>query len=230
MATANWMIESGEDGCPQCHEARRNVHPGQRKLATSLCRAALPRQSPAAGVAALIHIRPDLAADQTTIRPNQIRASECPFVRSRRSHRPLPLRRTTSPYPCAVQAARGGTRPRVHLPNSPRHHAGTSAAGMRSRTGRYECRHHTRPTAVAGVNNRRYTPSPGEGCHSGSLTVTAARATRGPPGRCGRGFQGGWHAARAHPARCLPGHCLPHGRVLTESPQVRSAVTSPTRS
>jgi hypothetical protein len=42
----------------------------------------------------------------------------------------------------------------VHLPNSPRHHAGTSAAGKRSRTGRYECRHHSRPIVVAGINIR----------------------------------------------------------------------------
>jgi hypothetical protein len=26
MATANWTIDSEEDGCPQCHEARRIIH------------------------------------------------------------------------------------------------------------------------------------------------------------------------------------------------------------
>jgi hypothetical protein len=41
-----------------------------------------------------------------------------------------PLRLTTSSFPCAVQAATGRNAvTRVHLPNSPRHHAGTSAAG-----------------------------------------------------------------------------------------------------
>jgi len=44
---------------------------------------------------------------------------------------------------------------RVHLPNSPRHHAETSVVGMRPRTGRYEYRHHCRPTVLAGVNIRQ---------------------------------------------------------------------------
>ena len=56
--------------------------------------------------------------------------------------------------------SRGGQRrnaaTRVHLPSSPRHQAGTSVAARRPRTGRYEYRHHSRPTLVAGVNNRRY--------------------------------------------------------------------------
>ena len=34
MATANWAIESEEDGCPQCHEARRIIHSGQREKPT----------------------------------------------------------------------------------------------------------------------------------------------------------------------------------------------------
>ena len=59
--------------------------------------------------------------------------------------------------------SRGGQRrnaaTRVHLPSSPRHQAGTSVAARRPRTGRYEYRHHSRPTLVAGVNNRRSGPA-----------------------------------------------------------------------
>jgi hypothetical protein len=69
--------------------------------------------------------------------------------------------RSPTPHHIVVPACRSGGQggvaaPRVHLPNSPRHHAGTSAAGRRSRTGRYECRHHSRPIVLAGVNIRRY--------------------------------------------------------------------------
>jgi len=81
--------------------------------------------------------------------------SECPFVRSRRSHRPLPY---TSPIVVPVCRAGGQGRnvaTRVHLPNSPRHHAGRALRACGSRTGRYECRHHSRPTVVAGVNIRQ---------------------------------------------------------------------------
>jgi hypothetical protein len=60
----------------------------------------------------------------------------------------------SSSYPCRLGSQGRNASTRVHLPNSSRHHAGTNAAGMRSRTGRYECRHHGRPTVVAGVNNR----------------------------------------------------------------------------
>ncbi|MGO9784565.1 MAG: Acg family FMN-binding oxidoreductase [Streptosporangiaceae bacterium] len=63
--------------------------------------------------------------------PDQIRPSECPFVRTRRSHRPPPY---TSHIVLSVCRSGGQGRnaaARVHLPNQPRHHAGTSAAGMR---------------------------------------------------------------------------------------------------
>jgi hypothetical protein len=62
---------------------------------------------------------------------------------------------TASSYPCAVQTQGRNAVTRVYLPNPPRQHARTSAAGMRSRTGRYECRHHNRPTVLAGVNIRQ---------------------------------------------------------------------------
>ena len=62
--------------------------------------------------------------------------SGCPFVRSRRSHRPLPCCRSGGLGPHAATW--------VHLPKPPRHHAGTSTADMRSRTGRYERSHHGR--------------------------------------------------------------------------------------
>jgi hypothetical protein len=35
MATANWTIQSEEDGCPQCHEARRIIHSCQREKPTA---------------------------------------------------------------------------------------------------------------------------------------------------------------------------------------------------
>jgi hypothetical protein len=35
MATANWTIDSEEDGCPQCHEARRIIHSCQREKLTA---------------------------------------------------------------------------------------------------------------------------------------------------------------------------------------------------
>ena len=72
-------------------------------------------------------------------------------------------------------ASRGGQRrnaaTRVHLPSSPRHQAGTSVAARRPRTGRYEYRHHSRPTLVAGVNNRRY------GAFLGSGRMSCARSS-----------------------------------------------------
>src|SRR6185437_9022797 len=46
----------------------------------------------------------------------------------------------------------------------PQCHAGTNTAGMRSRTGRYGCRHHTRPTAVSGVNIRLMVSCLKSGC------------------------------------------------------------------
>ena len=67
-----------------------------------------------------------------------------------RSPTPHPHRRTRVPFRRPGRNA----ATRMHLPNSPRHHAGASAAGMRSRAGRYECPHHSRPTVVAGVNIR----------------------------------------------------------------------------
>jgi hypothetical protein len=79
-----------------------------------------------------------------------------PPIISRQSHRPLPYasphRRTRVPFrrPGAEHRHPGAPA------NSPRHHAGTSAACRRPRSGRYECRHHRRPTVVAGENNRRY--------------------------------------------------------------------------
>jgi hypothetical protein len=51
-----------------------------------------------------------------------------------------PLRLTTSSYPVCCSGSQGrNAANRVSLPNSPHHHAGASAAGMWSRTGRYEC-------------------------------------------------------------------------------------------
>jgi hypothetical protein len=82
---------------------------------------------------------------------DQDRAGSLGLAGEDRSPYASPHRRTS-----AVQAPRGrNAATRVHLPNSPRHHAGTSAAGRRTRTGRYECRHHSRPTVVAGVNIRQ---------------------------------------------------------------------------
>ena len=70
--------------------------------------------------------------------------------------RPLPLRLADSSYLCAIRAARCGTQPpgctfRIRRVTP----QGRALRGMRPRTGRYECRHHSRPTVVAGVNNRR---------------------------------------------------------------------------
>ena len=71
--------------------------------------------------------------------------------------------------PCA-RCRPSGTRP----PDAPvefaRHYAGTSAASMRSRTRRYECRHHSRPTVVAGVNIRRYAPNDGGSAQRSPVT------------------------------------------------------------
>ena len=72
------------------------------------------------------------------------------------AERDWPRRRLIMPpLPCAsphhrtdVPFGRPGAE-RGHLsdlPNSPCHPAKTSAAGMRSRTGRYECAYHSRPT------------------------------------------------------------------------------------
>jgi hypothetical protein len=71
------------------------------------------------------HIRLDSAVDQ-------IRAVRTPFERSRRSHRPLPYalshRRIRVPFRRAGQS----TAPRLHLPNSPRHHAGQGSGAFRT--------------------------------------------------------------------------------------------------
>ena len=95
----------------------------------------------AAPVPSPIHIRPDSAVDQ-------IQAGGL----TDRSPYASPHRRTRVCH--SGGQGRTAATP-VHLPNSPRHHAETSVAGRRPRTGRYECRHHSRPTVVAGVNNRR---------------------------------------------------------------------------
>ena len=87
--------------------------------------------------------------------PDQLRAFRMSLREKPTVSQTAPLRLTTSSYPCAVQAAGGrNAATRVHLPNSPRHHTGTTVAGIRPRTGRYECRHHSRPTVMAGVNIR----------------------------------------------------------------------------
>jgi hypothetical protein len=81
--------------------------------------------------------------------------SECPLQKKPKVSQTAPCasphRRTHVPF--RRQGRNAATR--VNLPNSPRHHAETSTAGVRLRTGRYECRHHRWPTVVAGVNNRR---------------------------------------------------------------------------
>jgi len=81
--------------------------------------------------------------------------SECPFVRSRRSHRPFPLRLTTSSHPCAVQAAGGGTRPpgytcRIRCVTT----QGRALRACGPELGDMNAVHHGRPTVVAGVNIR----------------------------------------------------------------------------
>ena len=78
-----------------------------------------------------------------------------PNVRSRKPtvSQPAPLCLTTSSYPCAVQAARAERR----RPGAPAEFAASprrdERCGQAARTGRYECRHHSRPTVVAGVNS-----------------------------------------------------------------------------
>ena len=72
-------------------------------------RAGLPKAEPgAAQRRRLIHIRPDSAVDEIR---DEIRAFRM-FLREKPTvSQTAPLHLTTSSYPCAVQAARGGTRP-----------------------------------------------------------------------------------------------------------------------
>ena len=79
-------------------------------------------------------LRPDPAADQIRAPPN-VPPKKADGLTDR----------SPAPHHIVVPMCRsGGQRrnaaTRVHLPNSPRHHAETSAAGRRPRTGQYECR------------------------------------------------------------------------------------------
>jgi len=90
-------------------------------------------------------ISPSRAAQKPPATHAQWVSTSLLSVRSPRSQGPLPTPHHTVVLAMPFRWPRPEHGPRAQSLNPPHHHAETSAADMRSRTGRYECRHHTRP-------------------------------------------------------------------------------------